>query len=159
MIGPIRCMLAVPALVLLGACAKQAAPAAVDLGAEAQAVRDASAQWMQAVQTKDWAAAAAFFAPEGMSFPENEQPLVGPAAIQAHSEASAAALPGTVSWATDQVVVATAGDMALEIGTWTVTSDTAPDTGKYITVWQKVDGQWKARADMGVSTQPEAEQK
>jgi len=156
MIRSIRPLLVIPALAWIAACA---APApAVDLAAEAQAVRDASAQWMQAVQAKDWAAAAAFFASDGMAFPENEQPLVGPAAIQAHSEANAAAVPGTIAWTTDQVVVATAGDMALEIGTWTMTSDTAPDTGKYITVWQKIDGQWKARADMGVSTQPAAEQ-
>jgi len=156
MIRSIRPLLVIPALAWIAACA---APApAVDLAAEEQAVRDASAQWMQAVQAKDWAAAAAVFAPDGMAFPENQQPLVGPAAIQAFWEADAAEMPGTVSWAADNVVVASAGDMALEIGTWTMTSDAASDTGKYITVWQKIDGQWKARADMGVSTQPEAEQ-
>lgn len=157
MIRSIRILLVIPALAWLAACAAPAPPA-VDLAAEEQAVRDASAQWMQAVQAKDWAAAAAFFAPDGMTFPENQAPLAGPAAIQAHSEATAAAMPGTISWVTDKVVVASAGDMALEIGTWTMTSDTAPDTGKYVTVWQKIDGQWKALADMGVSTTPKAEQ-
>jgi ketosteroid isomerase-like protein len=159
MIRPIRAILAIPTLVFVAACAKQVTPPAVDLAAEAQGVRDASAQWMKAVQAKDWAAAAAYFAPDGMAFPEHQQPLVGPAAIQAADEADAAMMTGTISWATDKVTVSTAGDMALEIGTWTFASDSAPDTGRYVTVWQKVDGQWKALADIGVSTEPEAAKK
>jgi ketosteroid isomerase-like protein len=159
MIGPVRSMLIIPALAFIGACAQPPAPPAVDLAAEAQGVRDASAQWMKDVQAKDWAAAAAFFAPEGMTFPEHQEPLVGPAAIQANSEAMASEMNGTISWTPDKVVVASAGDMALEIGTWTVASATEPDTGKYVTVWQKIDGKWKAAADIGVSTKPDTAKK
>jgi len=68
-------------------------------------------------------------------------------------------MTGTISWVANKVVVATAGDMALEIGTWTVASETEPDTGKYVTVWQKIDGQWKAAAEIGVSTKPDTAKK
>jgi len=146
-------MVAIPVLALIGACAPPSTPPAVDLAAEAQAVRNTSAQWMQAVQDKDWAAAAAFYAPDGMTFPEHQEPVVGPAAIP-----MAATMNGTVSWTPDKVVVASAGDMAVEIGSWTWAAETEPDSGRYVTVWQKTDGQWKALADIGVSTMPVAEE-
>ena len=139
----------------LVACAGQTATPAVDLAAEEQAIRDASAQWMAATQAKNWAAAAAFFAPDGVAFPGNHEPLVGPAAIQANAEAEAAAMPNAViGWTVDAVVVAASGDMAYETGTWTMSNEGTQDTGKYITVWRKLGGQWKALSDMGVSTLP-----
>jgi ketosteroid isomerase-like protein len=139
----------------LGACAQQAATPAVDLAAEEQAIRDASGQWMAATQARDWAAAAAFFAPDGVAFPSNHTPLVGPAAMQANAEAEAAAMPNAViGWTVDVVVVAASGDLAYESGTWTMGNEGTQDTGKYITVWRKLEGQWKAISDMGVSTMP-----
>jgi len=145
-------VLAAAALVALAACARQ--PAA-NVAAEEQAVRDASAAWMKAVQARDWAAASANFAPDGMSFPEHKQPVMGPAAVQAAAEAEWAGMPNaSLSWTTDKVVVAASGDMALEIGSWTMSNQGAEDRGKYVTVWQKVAGAWKAAADIGVSTMP-----
>jgi ketosteroid isomerase-like protein len=80
---------------------------------------------------------------------------VGPAAIQANAEAEAAAMPNAViGWIVDVVVVAASGDMAYETGTWTMSNEGTQDTGKYITVWRKLGGQWKAISDMGVSTLP-----
>jgi ketosteroid isomerase-like protein len=81
---------------------------------------------------------------------------VGPAAAQAEWEREMGGMPNaTISWATEKVTVAASGDLALETGTWTFANEGAQDTGKYITVWQKVSGEWKAIADMGVSTMPE----
>jgi ketosteroid isomerase-like protein len=147
-----RTVLAVVALAALAACAKQPT---VDVAAEEQAVRTASADWMKAVQARDWAAAAANFAPDGMMFPEHKEPVVGPAAAQAAAEAEWAGMPNaSISWTTDKVVVAASGDLALEIGSWTMTNEGKQDAGKYVTVWQKVSGAWKAAADVGVSTMP-----
>jgi ketosteroid isomerase-like protein len=150
-----RVVLAIAALAALAACAK---PPAADVAAEEQAVRDASAAWMKAVQAHDWAAAAASFAPDGMSFPEHKEPVVGPAAAQAAAEAEWAGMPNaSLSWTTDKVVVAASGDLAYEIGTWTMMNEGKQDKGKYVTVWQKVGGAWKAAADIGVSTMPVAD--
>ncbi len=152
MIRHTRDMLAAVALVALAACAK---PPTTDVAAEEQAIRNASATWMKAVQAHDWAAAAASFAPDGMSFPQNAEPMMGPAGVQAAAEAQAAKMPNAVvSWTTKKVVVAGSGDLAYEIGSWTMTNEGKQDTGNYVTVWQKVNGAWKAAADIGASTMP-----
>ncbi len=149
---------ALAGLAMLVACAQPPAPPAVDLAAEEQAIRDASMAWMAAVEARDFAAAAAFFAPDGTTFPENQDPVMGPAAIQANAEAQWAETPNaSVSWSTDMVVLATSGDLAYEVGTWTFANEGMEDTGKYLTVWRKVEGAWKAAADMSVSTVPESE--
>jgi len=128
----------------------------VDLTVEAQAVRDASMAWLATMQAKDFAAAASYFAPDGMKYLERQDPLMGPAAIQAYFEADAAKMPNaSVSWTTDNVVVAASGDMAVETGNW-VYSDAGKeiDLGKFVTNWRKVDGAWKVSTDIGVSTVP-----
>lgn len=141
---------------LVGCAAPEPAPPPVDLAADAQAIRDASMAWLAAVQAKDHAAAAANYAPDGMAFPEHQEPLVGPAAYQAHAEAEWAKTPNaTVSWTVDDVVVASAGDMAMEKGSYTFTNEGQTEQGRYITVWRKVDGAWKVAADIGVNTTPE----
>jgi ketosteroid isomerase-like protein len=152
MIRKARTVLVVAALAALAACAKQPT---TDVAAEEQAIRDASAAWMKAVQARDWAAAAANFAPDGMSFPEHKEPIVGPAAAQAAAEAEWAGMPNaSLSWTTDKVVVAASGDLALEMGSWSMTNEGKEEKGKYVTVWQKVTGAWKAAADIGVNTMP-----
>ena len=130
---------------------------AVDLTAEAQAVRDASMAWLATAQAKDFAADAANFTPDGILFPEHQDPQVGPAAIQAYYEADAAKMPNaTISWTTDDVVVAASGDMAVEWGGWVYSNEgKVIDRGKFVTNWRKVDGAWKVIADIGVSTVPE----
>ncbi len=154
-------LLALTVAVCLTACTPQPVTPAVDLAEEAQAIRDASAKWLAAAQMKDWAGAAANFAPDGVAFPMNKEPLTGPAAIQASMEAESAAMPdASLRWSTDNVVVAASGDLAYETGSWTMSSAEKSDTGKYITVWRKLDGQWKVIGDMGVSTTPvEADKK
>ncbi len=147
--------LTLAAVVGLCACTQQQAVPAVDLAAEAQAIRDTSAKWLVAFQAKDGASAAANFAPDGIAFLVNKEPAVGPAAIQASAEADWAANPNaSLSWATDNVIVAASADLAYETGTWTMSNEGKQDTGKYITVWRKLDGKWKAIGDMGVSTMP-----
>jgi ketosteroid isomerase-like protein len=63
------------------------------------------------------------------------------------------ATPGfELTFAPEQIVVSSSGDMALDRGTYRLS--VAPDgtkqvdTGKYVVVWRKVDGQWKAAADI-----------
>jgi uncharacterized protein (TIGR02246 family) len=151
----------VPWIVLaVGACTPPAAPQ-VDLAAEEQAVRDRSMAWLAASQARDPAAEAALFADDGIAFRENRDAIVGPAAFQAYSAEQYAQNPNSsITWTVDQVHVATAGDIAYEMGTFQFTgggpTGTEEDSGKYVTVWKKVNGEWKVAADIGVSTKPEA---
>lgn len=147
---------AVAGVLVLAACAQPASGPMVDLAAEEQAIRDASTAWLAAVQARDLAAAAANFAPDGMAYSENQDPLVGPAAIQADAEAQWEEMPNaSVSWSTDRVIMAASGDLAVELGTYTFSNEGEEDTGKYVTAWTKIDGAWKVAADIGVSTVPE----
>jgi ketosteroid isomerase-like protein len=148
------------AAVGLVSCTQQQPTSTVDLTAEAQAIRDASANWGSDYKAKDWAAAAAYFAPDGTFFLENKEPVVGPAAIQASTEADWAVMPNaSLSWNTENVIVSSSGDLAYETGSYSFSNETEHDTGKYITVWRKLNGQWKVLGDMGVSTIPKDDTK
>ncbi len=151
-----RALTGIAVVLAVAACAQPPAQPAVDLAAEEQAIRDASMAWLAAVQAKDFATAAANFAQDGMAFPEHKDPLTGPAAIQANSEADWAQTPNaSISWSVDRVMVSASGDLAVELGTFTLSNEGEVDTGKYVTAWRKIEGAWKVAADIGVSIVPE----
>ena len=149
------------ALLAVG-CAAESAPApTVDVAADEQAIRDISMQWLELDRAKNAAGITALMADDGTWFREGRDPLVGAAAQQAYMTQDWAENPtGQVTWATDRVEVATSGDMAVEYGTWSITSagpdGTGTDGGKYTTVFRKVNGQWKVSSDMSLSTKPDA---
>ena len=55
-----------------------------------------------------------------------------------------------LSFAPEQIVVSSSGDMAMDRGTYRL----GPETGKYVVVWRKVDGDWKVAADIFNSDNP-----
>jgi ketosteroid isomerase-like protein len=67
----------------------------------------------------------------------------------------------SLSFAPDEVVVARSGDLAYDVGSYTLTvSDPAGDPmtikGRYVDVWKKdASGQWKVVVDAPVSDPPE----
>lgn len=146
------------ALVASGCAAK--APA-VDTAAEAQAVRDRSAEWLRFAQAKDAAGiASGMYTADAVTMFDG-QIRKGAAEIQAGMEAEMAAMPNsTINWTTSDVRVASSGDMAYETGSWTFDPDgdgeQPADSGEFVTVWVKVDGVWRAAADAGTS--PKAEE-
>lgn len=152
--------LAALAIVVLAACAPPAEPPApadaaqaVDLAAEEQAVRDSSMQWLAAEQGRDLLTA--------MSFMDANVTAIFDGTIQrgrAEVEAAKEAIwdenpDATIEWATKSVHVAASGDLAYEMGVWTTDPDGLDDPeaeiGEFLTVWKKVDGQWKVVADAG----------
>jgi ketosteroid isomerase-like protein len=152
-------VLAVFALV---ACAvPPAEEPAVDVAAEAQAIRDASAAWLQAVQSRDGATIDGFFAADVTTIFDgviNE----GLAEVQASRAEEWANEPdSTTTWTTTAVEVAASGELAFERGNWTSDPDGAGDApeehGEYLTVWKKFDGQWKVLHDAGTKIKAEEE--
>ncbi|HEU0226036.1 MAG TPA: nuclear transport factor 2 family protein [Steroidobacteraceae bacterium] len=145
------------ALVAAGCAAK--APA-VDTAAEAEAVRERSAEWLRLAQAKDAAAIAGGIYTSDAVTMFDGQIRKGAAEIQAGMEAETAAMPNsTISWTTSDVRVASSGDMAWETGSWTFDPDgdgaQPAINGEFITVWTKVDGTWRAVADAGTSPKTE----
>jgi uncharacterized protein (TIGR02246 family) len=133
----------------------------VDVAAEEAAIRALSARWLELEGARDAGAIAGLFADDGRLVWSGQDPVVGPAAIQAFLVKEYAQNPQqTTTWATDRVIIASAGDMAVEYGNY-ANASTGPDgtgsgRGNYVTVYQKVDGAWKIKADAAASATPPA---
>ncbi|WP_155264049.1 YybH family protein [Sphingomonas segetis] len=132
--------------------------AAVDIGAEEQAIRGQVDRWAQLVKAKDAAGIAKLYTDDGAVMPPNGPIAKGPAAIE-KTWASMMQTPGfDLTFTPEQIVVSSSGDMALDRGTYSLKA--APkgtaqtDTGKYVVVWRKIAGEWKAAADIFNSDLP-----
>ena len=132
--------------------------AAVDTGADEQAIRGHVDRWLQLVKAKDAAGIAELYADDGTVMPPNAPIGKGRAAIQ-QTWASLMRTPGFgLTFVPEQIIVSSSGDMALDRGTYSLTI--APngtkhtDTGKYVVVWRKIGREWKAAADIFNSDLP-----
>src|SRR4030095_13666411 len=108
--------------------------AAVDAGADEQAIRGQVDRWLQLVKAKDAAGIAELYAEDGAVMPANSPIGKGRAAIQ-QTWGSMMQTPGfALTFAPEQILVSASGDMALDRGTYSLT--VAPngtkqtDTGK-----------------------------
>lgn len=150
-IGPV-----ISLLVLLTAC--QPAAPKVDPAAEEAAIRAQIAAFQAGLAAYDEAAIGAVYAPDAGLLPASMPRLAGRPAIEQFFgvlETAKAVLTITPT----SVVVAAAGDIALEEGTWTWSNPnpdgtTAKDNGKYLVAWRKVDGTWLMQTDIWNSDNP-----
>ena len=149
------------------ACAppEQAAPEpepVVDIAAEEQAIRDLSIKWMEAANSRDGATIDSVFAQNAVTIFDGEI-NDGLAAISASREEDWAETPDfVINWTTSAVEVAASGDLAYERGNWTLDPDgpgeAAEEHGEYVTIWKKVDGEWRAAVDAGTTLSAEEEE-
>jgi len=131
---------------------------AVDTGADEQAIRGQVESWLQLVQAKDAAGIAELYTEDGAVMPPNSPIGKGRTAIE-QTWASMMRTPGfDLTFAPEQIVVSSSGDMALDRGTYSLTvapdGTSQTDTGKYVVVWRKIGGEWKAAADIFNSDLP-----
>ena len=146
---------AIASAALLAGCERtepRDAPAAAEANtaADEQVIRDLGERWVGLVRNKDAAAIAQLYTEDGALMPPNMPIAKGRPAIQ-QVWASMLQSPGfDLTFAPEQVLVSTAGDMALDRGTYRL----GEDTGKYVVVWRRVGGEWKAAADIFNSDRP-----
>ena len=142
-----------PGFALLAALSA-AAPgvARADMSADEQKIRELDKQWVAAVQAKDAAASAGFYAADGALLAQNAPIAKGSAAVAAAWQGLLAMKNIDLTFAPTEVTVSAGGDMAYDVGTYSLSfdSDKGPvkDMGKYVVVWKNVDGQWKVAADI-----------
>lgn len=161
-------LLSISPLMLASCQAKQepanevanASAATVDAKADKGAIRQQVNRWLQLIATKDAAGIAQFYTEDGAVMPPNAPIAKGHASIQ-KAWASMMSTPGfDLTFAPEEIVLSSSGDMALDRGKYrlAVSPSGKPqtDTGKYVVVWRKVDGEWKAAADIFNSDLPSA---
>ena len=134
------------------------AAAAVNLGADEQAIRGQVDRWLQLVKAKDAAGIASLYTDDGAVMPPNGPIGKGHPAIQ-QTWASMMQTPGfDLTFVPEQIILSSSGDMALDRGTYKL--EVAPngaamtDNGKYVVVWRKIGSDWKAAADIFNSDLP-----
>jgi uncharacterized protein (TIGR02246 family) len=140
-----------PVLIALCGCAAQTNTAAIRAADEA-AILAADQRLLAAAGSHDAEAFAAEFAADGELLFPNRPKARGREAIR-ETVAADFALPGfNVSWEQSKLMVSQAGDLAVSIGSYHLRLSLAEgpidDRGKYMTVWRKIDGQWRVAADM-----------
>ena len=132
--------LAAAALFALAGCGAQ------DTTAEADAIRAGTAAWETAYAAGDAALLAGAYAEDGVLFPPDAPPVSGRAAIgeflrNDSAKTRSAGLKFDIS---EDSTVEVSGKLAYEAGTFKVldSSGTTVATGKFIGVFNKVEGKW-----------------
>lgn len=122
-----------------------------------QAIDAANQNFMQAFQRGDAAGVAACYTADARLLPPNGQPMNGTAAITAFWQGAMAL--GITAAKLETVELESRGDLAIEIGQYTLTIQPAPDTtatdvGKYVVVWKDDGGVWKLHIDIWNTNTP-----
>jgi uncharacterized protein (TIGR02246 family) len=155
--------LAIAFSLILAGCSQAPPPAPDTRTADAKAIRDQEAAWMQALNTRDLNKVAVFYADDASAFIPDTPVLNGTAAIKAAMEPMVADKGFSISFASTKVEVSKAGDLAYSEGAYTTTMTATKskkvltEKGKYVTVFKKQpDGGWKAVADIFNTDAPAA---
>jgi len=130
----------------------------IDLAAEEEAVRQVNVKWLELYQAKDAEGVGAMFVEEGWTLSAMGGLTEGRAAIVTTTREELDKNPDAVTdWGAKQVWVAESGDLAVERGWWTGDEDGPGDKpeikGEYLTVFTKVNGEWKVLADAATPVQ------
>jgi ketosteroid isomerase-like protein len=142
-------------LLALAGC--QSAPH-VDAAAEEAAIRAIDVSCNEAIVTKNDSTIAAIYAADAVLMPPNSPTLTGPAIRQFW--AGLWPINASLKISPSSVTVTSAGDHAIEQGTYSFEIPSTPgaiqDNGKYLVVWTKAGGTWKATKDIWNSDLPMA---
>jgi uncharacterized protein (TIGR02246 family) len=152
-----RYLPAIPLLLAaLGAC--KGMPPAPDPVRNEAAIRAADARWLAAARAHDLERTVSFWSDDVYMMPPGGPAMVGKEALR-HYVAGAFAIPDfSITWVTDHVWVAKAGDLAYAVGTDTIRMSSPEgkplvEHNKAVAVWRKEpDGAWKCAVDIWNAT-------
>jgi ketosteroid isomerase-like protein len=137
--------------------AKKAEPAAAvidkeQIKKEIQAKEDAFAALYNAGEVKD----IGYYADDATTFYQNRAPLIGKKAIVEFLKSDLNANSNIISFTTKEVFVSNDGIQVVEIGQYKVvdSTNTAINTGNYMSLFEKRDGNYVSVRDMSASDMP-----
>jgi ketosteroid isomerase-like protein len=151
------------AVTLIG-CAEKADRAEGDdsaqLAEHEQVIRRTNEQWLRLIKDGNAKAVAQLYAPDGAIMPPGAPKAQGPSDVE-KVWGGLMKMPGfALTFRADDITIAAAGDMALDRGTYRLTTSgpngPTQDIGKYVVVWRNIDGTWKIAADIFNSDGPQA---
>lgn len=138
---------------------QQQAKAPVDQAAIGAAIDSLEAGWAVAVAARDTTMLVNFYADDAHVLPPNGPRADDKAAIR-EVWAGFLSIPGVdLKLAPNTKMVSEAGDMAIDIGSYEMNAKDAKgkpihDVGKYVTVFKKMNGEWKIVVDTWNSDTP-----
>ena len=125
------------------------------------AIMNLSARWQTALLDRDAATQASMFAGDGLAYHDGREPLVGPSAILEWEKNAVSQHPkAKITTETRELRIAASGDIAVQAGEGQLTNlgehgeDHAVHKQRFLTIWKKVNGDWKVAHDMAVNTTP-----
>ena len=146
------------ACVILTGCNKSPV---VDIFAEARAINAIEEQWTAAIIAKDIDKILSIFAPEAVVMNANTPASVGLQSIRKSQElwfSDTTVFHDTFTSTVDTIEVSTSGDLAYVRGHSQLSINThdgiVKEQDKWITIFRKVDGEWKAIVDIWNSDMP-----
>jgi ketosteroid isomerase-like protein len=116
---------------------------------EIQAKEDAYAELYNTGEVKN----IGYYAEDAITFYQNKKPLVGKEAIIEFLKADLVSNTDRISFKTNEVFVSTDGIQVVEIGYYTVvdSTNTPINTGNYMSLFEKRDGNYFCVRDMSAS--------
>jgi ketosteroid isomerase-like protein/quercetin dioxygenase-like cupin family protein len=124
-----------------------------------QAIRALSQEWQQAIAAGNVDRIVAIHAPSAVVMMANSPTTTGSAAVRALYN-DMVKLPGLVMHWTTTKIEMPSPTVATEYGTYTDAFDSPTgrlaDSGTYVAIWNKINGQWRVALDAPVSTMPPA---
>jgi uncharacterized protein (TIGR02246 family) len=148
--------------ILLAGCTPATPPPPPDTrAADAKAIQDLEAAWLQTYPTKDVEKITAFYADDASAFMTGMPVVNGKANIANTLKPFLADKNFSFTFSTDKVVVSKSGDLAYTQGSYAMTytdpkvKKAVSEKGKFVEVYMKqADGSWKDVADIGNADGP-----
>jgi uncharacterized protein (TIGR02246 family) len=162
--GVVRCLGVLSLLIGVTGCSPAPAPPPAEppdtRAADEAAIRATSKAWSASSQTKDAQKFASYYTEDAAFLLEGGPDTKGRAALVEGLGGMMTDPNFALSFETDTVTVARSGDLAYELGPYSLTLS-GPDKkpavtkGHFVVVWRKqADGSWKAAVDAPVSDSP-----
>lgn len=138
-----------PAITVLLLLCSVFAIAQSNSNADEKAIREIDKQWAAAAMQKNVEKVTAPYAEDASMFPPGAPIATGMQQIRATWQHFLSD-PNIVSvnFGPNTIVVSKGGDMAYDSGWTEIKMKSGNERGKYVVVWRKVGGKWKAEADI-----------
>jgi uncharacterized protein (TIGR02246 family) len=145
----LRAVILLPIIIFLGACDSESTSLPVDVNADEQQIRQLTQDWFDAENRKDLDSIMGFVA-ERVVMEVPGMPIIeGKQAMRVFMTTFLESLVG-ITAGPMTIVVSNSGDVAYQFGTSTAVfagpDGEFEDPEKYLFVWKKINGEWKAVA-------------